>query len=134
MVDEGSVTDPRWLGEVTWGQIREDLQSLPVRSPSAREQWLDLLSLMEKHGDFATGAPRDASEEELEFAQSVASRVLRHLKARLRSESDEGAAWLADDLTTGEPFTSHQGRWARVEVHDREDPPNSYFLISVPSR
>ena len=131
MLKEGAGAGPRWLGEVTWGQIEEDLRNLPIRKPNVRTQWLDLLALMEKQGDFATGAPTDAADEDIEFINAVASRALRHLKSKLRAESDEGAALLAHDLITGEPFPSHQGRWACMEVQDREEPPNPYFTLSV---
>ena len=52
-----TVTDKRWLGEVTWGQIAKDLQALPLPSAHAREQWLDLLALMQADEDFSSVRP-----------------------------------------------------------------------------
>lgn len=60
---------PWWVGAATWSDLLEDLRALPLRSPS-REEWLALLDVMERDGDFDHQPPAGLPEV-------IAARALR---------------------------------------------------------
>jgi hypothetical protein len=107
----------RWLGEIAWSAIKEDLHRLPLAEHD-RAIWLDLLDVMERDGDFEPTQPKRATEEDRAVAEGVASIVLAKLQSAVR-ERPGGDAY-AEGLRIGRVRLGRRDARAPIEDARKE--------------
>ncbi|UJA20943.1 hypothetical protein HJD18_12465 [Thermoleophilia bacterium SCSIO 60948] len=125
----------RWLGEVSWGSIRDGLSRLPVR-PAVEFEWQSLLRVMDTDGDFDPRPPTRTTERDLQLAEVATSEAVQRLGSRrmsadLRklirgfvitvSKRRRGAAALVSGGTNGDVFftvtvSESSGPTPKVEI------------------
>lgn len=114
---------PHWLGEVAWADISNGLSKLPWLSEREREQWLDLLTVLEENGDFDRTQPPEIKDDDRAFVLTVTSRVI----SRLRRSKDARHRAFAKQLSASPLFD--RGRWARARITDSEG--EEYWRIGI---
>lgn len=119
-------SNPNWLGEIAWADIADDLRRLPMEGRQ-REQWLDLLRVLNEDGDFDRERPPEITEDDRDFVRQVAERVL----GRLRRSRDPRARAIAGELVAAPLFD--RGPWARARLLT-EDREHEFWRLSIKNR
>jgi hypothetical protein len=110
-----------WVGAATWQSLRADLRSLPV-DPRWRQEWLGLLDVMDRDGDFDSKRPDGAPE--VVAARTLFERIAPDVLERFRSELERlygtDAAVAIRRLGRTKPY-GKQGPWAGLGLSTRGD-------------
>jgi hypothetical protein len=110
-----------WVGAATWESLREDLRDLPV-DPSWRPEWLGLLSVMDRDGDFAPNTPDGlpeviaARDQLADAAPVVLARFCAELERTYGPESKAAVGRLRHSRPSGK-----RGPWAGFSISTPTD-------------
>ena len=110
-----------WVGAATWQSLREDLRALPV-DPRWRHEWLGLLDVMDRDGDFDSRRPDGAPEvvAARSLFEEIAPDVLGHFRSELERVHGTEASVAVRRLGATKPY-GRQGPWAGFGLSTRGD-------------
>lgn len=118
-----------WVGAATWQSLREDLRALPV-DPRWRQEWLGLLDVMDRDGDFKSKRPDGVPEvvAARSLFESIAPDVLERFRSDLDRVYGTDAAVAIRRLSLTKPY-GKQGPWAGFGLSTRGDGAWMFFEL-----
>jgi hypothetical protein len=123
----------RWLGVVPWRVLRPPLWELPVEPARLREQWLDLLRVMDDDGDFDEVAPAVSRgvEDSVRWFKLHCDELTDELKAAIQGGRHNGAGRGAFAENTRLPSVRPAGDWARARFKLASTEPRYPIVIGL---
>ena len=107
----------RWLGEVAWASIKSGLRQLPLKG-KLRQQWLDLLAVMEEDGDFEETKRRSAGKKDTKLAEEATKAAVRRFGRSRRLDAAHRRFFKGLEIKPGVGF-----RFGFAEVFDEDGTP-----------
>ena len=120
---------PGWVGAASWETLLPDLRSLPLQRPW-REEWHELLRVMDTDGDFARQQPAGLPEvlAARELLERAAPIVLEDFRRSLLEVYGATAEAAAERLKTSKPY-GDRGPWAGFGVRTRGEGAWMFFEL-----